>query len=120
MNDGLNSFSRYNGRNKAVAWVVFDGTTGTIQSSYNIRSVQRDSAGQYSIELAVALPDTNYCVFGTAKTDGTNNPFVCLRTGTGTPTTKQIRVIGVTTAPAAALFDSSEVHVVFFGDALTS
>ncbi len=45
----------------ALAWVNFNGvTTTSIRSSYNVSSVTRNGAGDYSVNFASALSDANY------------------------------------------------------------
>lgn len=44
------------------AWVSFNGTTGAILASGNVSSVTRNSAGDYTINFATAMPDANYAV----------------------------------------------------------
>lgn len=45
------------------AWVNFDGiTTVTVRGSGNVSSVTRNSTGNYTINFATAMPDTNYSV----------------------------------------------------------
>jgi hypothetical protein len=61
------------------AWVNFDGTKDTtganstantnrlIRASGNVSSVLRTGLGQYTVTFATAMPDANYCVFGSAE-----------------------------------------------------
>jgi len=58
----------------AKAWVSFSGTTIVIQSSFNISSVTRASAGLYTVNMTTAMADTNYAVVcgGSIGTNGTN------------------------------------------------
>ena len=53
------------------AWVNFDGTDGSIRASGNVSSVVRNSTGDYTINFAVDMPDTNYAFWGNsvASTD---------------------------------------------------
>ena len=47
------------------AWVQFTGSTATKNGSYNVSSVTRTGAGNYTINFTNAMPDTNYgIVFG--------------------------------------------------------
>ena len=39
----------------ALAWVNFVGSSGTRNASYNVSSVTRNSAGNYTINFATAL-----------------------------------------------------------------
>ena len=45
----------------AKAWVNFTGSTAAIKASYNVSSITRASAGQYTINFTNALSDANYC-----------------------------------------------------------
>ena len=44
----------------AKAWVNFDGTSGTIRSSYNVSSVTRNSTGYYTAAFTSALSNSSY------------------------------------------------------------
>lgn len=44
----------------STAWVNFDGTSGTIKSSYNVSSVTRTTTGTYRITFATPMTDVNY------------------------------------------------------------
>jgi hypothetical protein len=46
------------------AWVNFDGRSASlgIRASGNVSSVTRNSAGNYTVNFATAMPDANYCV----------------------------------------------------------
>jgi hypothetical protein len=57
------------------AWVNFNGANGAIRGSGNISSVTRNANGDYTVNLASALPDVNYATLVT----GTDNP---VNTGT--------------------------------------
>jgi hypothetical protein len=50
------------------AWVKFVGSTGAITASANVSGVVRNSAGNYTITFATAMPDANYAVNVTAST----------------------------------------------------
>ena len=45
------------------AWVNFNGvTTATIRASFNVSSVTRNAAGDYTVNLTNAMADANYAV----------------------------------------------------------
>ena len=44
----------------AKAWVNFNGTNGSIRSSYNVGSVTRNTTGDYTINFSNAMSDANY------------------------------------------------------------
>jgi hypothetical protein len=46
------------------AWARFVGSTATISASFNVSSITRSSAGNYSVNFTNALADTNYAVAG--------------------------------------------------------
>ena len=48
----------------ARAWVNFEGSASgaTIRGSQNVESVTRNAAGNYTVTLTTAMPDTNYAV----------------------------------------------------------
>ena len=46
----------------AKAWVNFNGTgTVAIRASYNVSSITDNGVGNYTINFATAMPDSNYC-----------------------------------------------------------
>jgi len=53
------------------AWVNFNGTSGVvIRASFNVSSVTRSAAGQYTFNFSTAMPDANYAAVGNAEYDG--------------------------------------------------
>ena len=97
------------------AWVNFNGvTTATIRASFNVSSVTRNAAGDYTVNFTNSLPDANYSpVFGTINTDGSALPYVVgIKPGVA-PTTSQIRVQSSVTNTLSAS-DVSQVHVAIF------
>jgi hypothetical protein len=62
------------------AWVNFDGTTVTnvggedrctIRESGNVSKVVRNATGRFTVHFTTTMPDTSYCIVGTASVDGT-------------------------------------------------
>ena len=45
---------------KCKAWVNFNGSTAAIRASYNVSSVTRNAAGDYTVNFTTAFADTNY------------------------------------------------------------
>lgn len=43
------------------AWVNYNGSTPAVLASFNVSSVTRNAAGDYTINFSTALPDANYC-----------------------------------------------------------
>ena len=62
------------------AWVNFDGTTVTnvggedrctVRASGNVSKVVRNATGRFTVHFTTTMPDTSYCIVGTASVDGT-------------------------------------------------
>lgn len=67
LSDGTNSTSSTNCiQGSAKAWVNFNGstTTPTIRASYNVGSVTKTAADNYTVNFSAAMTDANYCVSG--------------------------------------------------------
>jgi len=57
----------------AKVWVNFNGTsTVAIRSSYNVSSITDISTGEYRINFATALANTNFCLSTNANPTATN------------------------------------------------
>ena len=71
----------------AKAWVTFTGTTGAILASFNVSSVTRVSAGNYTVNFTSAMPNANYSSFYMAQPTVSN---AGADTFTINPTTTQV------------------------------
>jgi hypothetical protein len=84
------------GKELIKAWVNFAGTSGAINAQFNVTSVVRNGAGDYTITLNTPMPDANYTISGFAKFDETgidgNVPIVGLRRIANNPTTTSFRI----------------------------
>lgn len=69
---GINNSIAING---AKAWVNFDGTTGNIRSSFNVSSITKNAAGDYTVNFTNPMPNANYsvAVMGTVVGGGGNS-----------------------------------------------
>ena len=47
-------------KGSAKAWVNFVGSSGSINASYNVSSVTRNSTGNYTVTFTSAMVDANY------------------------------------------------------------
>ena len=55
----------------ARAWVNFTGATGTVNASFNVTSVTRNSTGNYTVNFTNAMGDANYsCVYVASNASG--------------------------------------------------
>lgn len=99
----------------AKFWVMFDGTTGNISVSYNVTSVTRNAAGDYSINLTTAFSSANYALFGMANSDA-GVPRVVALDDDNANTASVAHVEVYSNASAGTKADSVNVMVVGFGD----
>ena len=93
----------------AKAWVSFNGITGTVYgTAFNVSSITRNSAGDYSVAFGTAMPSANYVITGsvspnsTYPTAATNGATLIINGATGSPyksvqSTTSFRIIVVTT-----------------------
>jgi hypothetical protein len=95
LSDGTNSTSATNPiKGSAKAWVQFQGASGTINASYNVSSVTRNSTGDYTVTYTNAFSDANYAFAVSSQwAVSTNNSTIVwnspttttLNIATGTP-----------------------------------
>jgi len=99
----------------ALAWVRFSGASPTIASSYNVSSLTRQSAGNYTISFTTATADANYAVLGTGSgKSGTESPgIVTLNWGT-VPSTSSFLLNVINTSSTG--IDNAYTSVVVFGN----
>jgi hypothetical protein len=79
------------------AWVNFNGSTAAIQSSGNVTSITRSSAGNYQVNFTTAMPDANYALAGSG-----NDNAALITTFGGTYSTTTARVLSVTSTNGSA------------------
>jgi hypothetical protein len=96
----------------ALAWVNFNGTgTVAIRSSYNVSSITDNGTGDYTVNFATALSDSNYSFVGLCRINGNNLNNISLSSASN-PTTTATRVI----TNQGTLFDADYVNVAIFGN----
>lgn len=91
------------------AWVYFNGTTGAITAAGNVQSVTRVSAGLYTINFTVAMPDTNYAVIGQSGLQ-VNNYMTSVMTVSRTTGSVQVDVKSTN----HARYDAPDMSVAIF------
>jgi hypothetical protein len=84
----------------AKAWVQFLGASGTINGSFNISSVTRNSTGQYTVNFTTAMANANYAISVAASPNsagtvngGLNTIFTSGGAALSTPTTTSFQFI---------------------------
>ena len=43
------------------AWINYDGSTQTLNGSFNVSSITYNGTGDYTINFTTAMPNANYC-----------------------------------------------------------
>ena len=71
------------------AFVNWAGASGTINSSFNVSSVTRNSTGNYRVNFTTAMPNANYAVCPSTRTGAytSNNSVILLGCETGSDLT---------------------------------
>ena len=93
-----------------AAWVNFDGTGGiTINGSKNVSSVTDNGTGDYTINFATSLANTNYGVTASGSRSGISLPAQAGYAG-GTKTVSAVRIL--CDNGAGGLVDSDDMTVV--------
>lgn len=103
-----------------TAWVNFSGVSpATIRGSLNVSSVTRLQTGQYQINYATPLANSNYApvlTLGDAPNAGTLAAVVAVSgSATGSPVKKDVDGIIVQARASNTVADVSEFNVVIFG-----
>lgn len=99
----------------AKAWAFWDGTaTGTNApaAGYNVTSVTRNAAGNYTVNLTTAMSGTSYCVIPGFNRDGgtTAGHGSVYSLGTGS------FIVETDGGDFTTAIDYTNVHVVVYGD----
>ena len=96
------------------AWVNFNGTgTVAIREDGNVSSITDNGTGDYTVNFATALPDTNYCVVGSGISVS-NHPAVgvSVSSASGAQATGSIRIVVSTTGGAGSVGQGTDGSIV--------
>ncbi len=103
----------------AKAWARFTGSTGAIEGSFNVSSITRNAAGDYTVNFTTAMPNANYAtvancpyIAGVALTIAATNWSVISGTYV-TPTTTAYR-IAVTSTSSTTGYDPNFISTAAF------
>ena len=89
------------------AWVNFNGSgTVAIRGSGNVSSITDNGAGNYTVNLTTAVPDTNYCVVSNAVNAGVANAF-------GFPEVSSSSAISIQTGTRSAPTTNADVNGIY-------
>lgn len=98
------------------AWVNFNGVTMvTVNAQYNVSSITRNAAGDYTLNFSSSLTDANYSVAGctTGATAGTNVVMIKAASGASAPTVKSATQVEIITG-SGGIGDSANVSIAIF------
>ena len=100
----------------AKAWVNFNGTgTVAIRQAFNVSTITDNGTGNYTVNLTVAMPDTNYN-FVTNSSNTNSSNILCigqLNWDNPTKTTSALRLYNLKTTNGA-LTDQDTISVTIF------
>ena len=100
------------------AWVNFDGDPLVIRASFNVASITDNNPGEFTINLATAMPDTNYAIIGmtsaTASSANSDDYTQTLQISTEVaPTTTAFKIVSKY-PPSNSYSDSIYICVAIF------
>jgi len=98
-------------KGSAKAWVNFVGSTAAINGSFNVSSITRTSAGQWTVTMTNAMTDTNYAICTGFLEVGTNNNQRINQSSTVTKTTT---VFGIAGYDGVSYSDFPNIYVSVF------
>lgn len=100
-------------KGSAKAWVYFNGSTATINGSFNVSSVTRSGTGLYTANFTTAMPNTNFSAIASAGDPTTTTANSCM-TFVGQPTTTSQFV--ATRNGGNTSVDETTVNIVIFSN----
>lgn len=101
-------------KNTAKAWVKFNGNDAAIFDGFNVSSITRNNAGDYTVNFTNAMADSNYCCIVTGGNTGTLAASNVIIGWGAVYSTGSVR-IGVSDNNTDLNTDASQICVVVFG-----
>lgn len=95
-----------------TAWVIFNGINLTIIDSFNISSVTRNSAGDYTVTFATPMMNANYGGLATVNNDTPWLSAICKR---NVKTVSACDIQTLHTSGIGTWQDSTNVTLAIFG-----
>jgi hypothetical protein len=93
LNDSSGVLATQNGMaGIAKAWCIYDGDTQAIKSSFNISSVTRNAAADYTFNFTNAMASADYVSLATCRTVSGVGYSLASISNSVTPTTSAIRM----------------------------
>ena len=103
---------------KAKAWIVWDGTTNAIKSSYNIKTLTNKATGDNEIQTAIPFKAPNFAILGTAAKNSSTFGFMLLSTAPSNQgIDKQRDIVRIANVSSSgSTFNSDYNSVAVFGE----
>ena len=107
--------------NQSKAWVSFNGTANTISGAFNVGSITKNSAGDYTLNFTTAMANPNYApVVTTTSLSTTDARFAggILGTVAGGATLKsttQLRIFSSYNYSSSGMADCAEIDCIILG-----
>lgn len=99
----------------ARAWVNFVGTgVVSIRSSGNVSSITDNGTGNYTVNFATAMPDSNYAVSSSSRRGDTDNNSQVYLPLSGTYTSSSVQIVTAATQLSGDYIDSDIVNITIF------
>lgn len=98
------------------AWVNFNGSgTPAIRADFNVTDITDNGTGNYDINFTNALPDADYAMTGTIRTNATTSTGSIMVYPNATPTVNSIQVYTSNCAASSqSASDPAYVYAAFF------
>ena len=106
----------------AKAWANFNPSSGTvvINNSFNISSITRNGAGDFTVNFTTAMPNANYVLSGQTQQTNTyfSNSIYFVAPSASTPSTTSFRFLcfGWSSGTAGVQYDAALVSFVIHGN----
>ncbi len=97
------------------AWVIFDGTSGTISASYNVTSVTHSATGKYVVNFTTSFSSASYGISGCCTDQAAGNAVGC-NIDNGTAPSASACAIVTRLGSNGTYFDAPLVSISFYGD----
>jgi len=111
LNDDTGILATQNGmRGIAKAWVLYNSSSQTVTSSYNVSSVTYNGTGTFTVNFTTAFANNSYATVATTARGDNANGTCMIALGTNTTTSIQIKCV----VSSSTLFNDGYNSVVCF------
>lgn len=100
-------------RGSARAWVRFD-VTPSILESYNVSSISKAGAGNFTINFTNAMSSTTYPITASLDVFASNNGTLEPKTQSRTTTSFNLILQSTSNSSSPSYFDGSQINVAVF------